>query len=548
MDTSKAFDMVDHDDLMVTLHNQGVVGPLWNLYDSAYSNIKSIVKWQGQTSREIEEDQGIRQGGLTSADAFNGKSDPMLNVTSDQAEGFKIGTTNVGAIMVADDLALSSNSKQGLQLLINFAEHDASTKRYVFSTTKTKIQATNTKEKPNITLNDAPIETSNEEAHLGILRRSDLSNRSTIEARIQTGRRTIFMLMGAGVYGLNGVCPSTSKKLIDIYVMPRMTYGLECLTLSSGHFQPLEIYYRELLKDIQHLPTATANPACYLLIGAIPVEAHVHIKTLTLFGSIMRREDSLEYEVFERQLAVKDNSSNSWAIHVKKLLSKYNLPRPIQLLYSMSSKEQWKRCVKHHVITYWMDELRETAKGMSTMSYINMDSCQYNSPHPVWELGTTDPLIVHRAAVHTKLLVQRYPINTSHTSRTKAKTCPCCESLDETLQHFILECPMLARTRSQLLPRIIATLKSVNIRTDPGRLLQAIMDISKLTLDQKTIAQVTTMSRNLCFNLHLTRLDSCKDPNRPEKPHAVRSGAIKRRRTILTYREPTRVRPQMDGT
>ena len=153
---------------------------------------------------------------------------------------------------------------------------------------------------------------SSEETHLGIQRCANLSYQPTITARIKVARRTVYSLMGAGLYGLNGVNPTVSKHLVDIYVLPRMTYGLEALTVTSKDLQPMEVYYRELLRMIQHLPPSTANPACYLLIGAMPVEAMVHIKTLTLFGSIMRDTESLEFQVLERQLAVKmDNSGQS---------------------------------------------------------------------------------------------------------------------------------------------------------------------------------------------------------------------------------------------
>ena len=541
MDTSKAFDMVDHSDLLCTLHQQGVTGALWNLYDSSYTNKRSIVKWQMELSREIHEGQGIHQGGLTSADAFNGKSDPLLNKLSCEPEGYTIGTTNVGAIMVADDLMLAAKSQTGLQLLVNMAEQDASAKRYIFSTTKTKVQAPKAKQPTHIELNGAPLENSSEETHLGIDRRVDLSNKSTVQSRVQTGRRTLFMLMGAGVYGLNGVNPRTSMKLINTYVMPRMTYGLECLTLSSNEIDPLEQYYRSLLKDIQHLPTATANPACYLLLGALPIEGHIHIKTLSLFGNIMRREDSIEYEVLERQLAVKDINSNSWAIHVKKLLSQYGLPRPIQLLYSMCSKTEWKKCVKSHVTSYWFDQLRDAASRMVTLTHLNLDACHVNDIHPVWDTNSTDPIITHRAAIHTKILVQRYQLYTSHTSRQSTNTCPCCKTADETLLHFIIECKVLAPARIQTVPTIIAILQTANIPTDPVHLLQAVLDASKLTLSPDVSARILPLARTLCFNLHLRRLPFTEGSHYySSRPKSLSAAAIKRTRSILTYREPSR--------
>ena len=106
MGTSKAFDMVDHAELLYSLHTQGITGSIWHMYKSSYSNIWSVLKWDGEISEEFGEGHGIRHGGLASANVFDCKADPILHRLSIQPDGFKIVTTNVGAVMVADDLTL----------------------------------------------------------------------------------------------------------------------------------------------------------------------------------------------------------------------------------------------------------------------------------------------------------------------------------------------------------------------------------------------------------------------------------------------------------
>lgn len=534
MDTSKAFDLVSHAELLSILHTQGVTGPLWHMYHNMYTDIKSVVKWQGVLSPAITESQGIRQGARTSADAFNGKSDPMLNKLSSHPDGYKIGSINTGAIMVADDLTLSSSTPHGIQSLIHVAENDAACHRYLFSDSKTRIQVINNKNPKNrdITLNDTPIKRSDEETHLGIQRTADLTQKATLEGRIKVARRTTFSLMGAGLYGLNGVNPITSKQLIDVYVLPRLTYGLECLPLSSNELQPTEVYFRELLRMIQHLPQSTANPACYLLLGVLPVEAVIHIKALTLFGAVMRDEGSLEYCIIERQLAMKGNESYSWAIYIKRLLSKYDLPTPLEALYEMPSKESWKKLVKSNVTTLWINELTETARAMTTMKYVNLDKCKFGQYHSVWAIQSTDPLMVHRAAIHAKILVQRYPLNTSHTSRSKTTQCPCCNTCEETLQHFLLECTKLETVRNTHINCIKNNMFAMDIEISQDNLMRAILDPSFLSEDPKFISVTVSAARSLCFYLHLTRLRVTGS----DKLKYHSAGKIKRATNLLTYR------------
>ena len=80
------------------------------------------MKWDGEASEEFGEGQGIHQGGLKSADAFNCKADPIIYCLSVQPDGFTVGTTNVGAMMVANDLALASSSLHGIQSLITIKD------------------------------------------------------------------------------------------------------------------------------------------------------------------------------------------------------------------------------------------------------------------------------------------------------------------------------------------------------------------------------------------------------------------------------------------
>jgi hypothetical protein len=57
MYTSKAFDMVDHQELLCAQHAQGLCGPIWRLFQDAYRGIRSMVKWQGQVSNDFLEGQ-----------------------------------------------------------------------------------------------------------------------------------------------------------------------------------------------------------------------------------------------------------------------------------------------------------------------------------------------------------------------------------------------------------------------------------------------------------------------------------------------------------
>jgi VIT1/CCC1 family predicted Fe2+/Mn2+ transporter len=47
--------------------------------------------------------------------------------------------------------------------------------------------------------------------------------------------------------------------------------------------------------------------------------------TLTTFYNIAANKEFVEHEIARRQLAIKDQNSNSWFTHIRKLLQKYSL-------------------------------------------------------------------------------------------------------------------------------------------------------------------------------------------------------------------------------
>ena len=91
-----------------------------------------------------------------------------------------------------------------------------------------------------------------------------------------------------------------------------MLYGLETYCLRSKDVQQLEQLQRSVMKRIQCLPINTATSAAYGLLGIRPVQQELNLRKLTLLGNILLHKDTLEFEIAQRQLAVKSIDNNSW--------------------------------------------------------------------------------------------------------------------------------------------------------------------------------------------------------------------------------------------
>ncbi|CAG2234705.1 unnamed protein product [Mytilus edulis] len=166
-------------------------------------------------------------------------------------------------------------------------------------------------------MDDKPMPVVKTAKHIGIHKSEKNSVLLTVEENIKKARRTLYSLMGSGLHGTNGLEPETILTLVKTYVLvlPILTYGLE------KSLTTLNLYHKKLLKQLLSLSTNTTDPAIYILSGMIPIEAELHIKILTLFGTISRSDkNSNECRIAERQLKLKSFNSNKSLEMVRKRL------------------------------------------------------------------------------------------------------------------------------------------------------------------------------------------------------------------------------------
>jgi len=509
LDAKKAFDTVWHCSMLMHLHQHGVTGNLWNIFRDMYTNVKSCVKSQGMLSEDFQEHQGIRQGGLSSTDLFKVKSNNLLQRASTHPVAYRIGITQVGAPTTADDTALVTSSQYGAQVLVGIAQQDANTQRYSFNEQKSKVMVVNQKPvnpEPQVKLNGKYMDSTRQERHLGIERIPTNSAKATVESRIKEARRSIYRLAGAGMYGYNGVGPLVSLQMLKVYVIPILTYGLEALILKNDDYHVLEQFYRTALRRIQHLPENTAIPSIYLLLGCIPLEGLIHQKLLTFFAGILRRPGSIEYDVIRRQLAVKDLGSNSWVVQIRNILTKYGLPSAYKLIESPPGKTMWKHQVYSAVGTFWMEDLKTRARTMKTLTHLEFEDAKSGQVAHVWR-HNSDPLEAQMATVKARLLVQRYPLGYSHCAGLKkTKVCALCGENEETIEHFVLVCTTLSKSRD----RYVVKLKSMLVEHSITACMTGEMWLTVVLTPSKIVGEdlapmYEQLTRRLIYKLHVTR-------------------------------------------
>ncbi|KAK3098648.1 hypothetical protein FSP39_021572 [Pinctada imbricata] len=190
LDAKTAFDVVYHNSLLRKLYHMGIGGGLWNILCSFYEHASSVVKWMGNTSDEFIIEQGVRQGGILSADLYKVYINQLLDRLYYCGFGAKIGDIICNAPTCADDLSTLGDSTQELQMLCSIANDYSKMERYELQPKKSVVlphlkKRSKTTDTPVIFLGDQQMPVVDKTTHVGVVRTPDNSPTTAIQENLQ---------------------------------------------------------------------------------------------------------------------------------------------------------------------------------------------------------------------------------------------------------------------------------------------------------------------------------------------------------------------------
>ena len=214
----------------------------------------------------------------------------------------------MGCPTVADDLYLSSSDTE-LQLMFSLAYINSQEKRYTIHPQKRTAQrrcVKSTVRKSEILdswlLGSKKVQVEPKLTHLGLLRAEKAESTLNIVERISVARRTLYALIKTRVHGTTGLNPRISYRIYQVYVIPRLLYSLVVMSLSDTHIAQLQRFHISTPRKLQSLPERTASSAVQLLLGALPIQAELHKRQLSLLHSVVCSGNQRIKGLMERQL------------------------------------------------------------------------------------------------------------------------------------------------------------------------------------------------------------------------------------------------------
>ena len=257
----------------------------------------------------------------------------------------------------------------------------------------------------------------------------------------------------------------------------------------------------------------------YLLLGALPIEAELHKRHLSLLYNILTSSNTTIKDLAARQIAINLENQHSYFARVQEILNLYRLPQLRDLNISHMSKEQWKKkLIKNAVNEYWTVHFQSEAKQESTLLYLNIEQLKIGSTHTVWSSLESTVTEVRMGITECRMFTGTYLLQTNKYRFSKANedaTCKCCGLADEDMIHMLLECPAFYVQRKQYFSNVRSiVLNCIGIRhweeifKNKVKLVQLILDCSKFQSisDKPDYLRIVKATTEMCHNLHVARL------------------------------------------
>ena len=536
LDGDSAFEVVNRVIQTRELYMSGVKGDYWQASHSSYQDSLTKIKMNGNLSREIEENLGVKQGHINSSDQYKVYIGPCLETLEEAQLGVWIGPINSGVSGCADDVFLGSDDPVKLQALIDIAAHYGSLYRIRYGASKTKITVSGPEIDIKYYADTQPwkmdgktINVVENNDHLGQIVSGIRQEEKNIELRIKKSQNSLFALLGPAFSFRCLLSPVVKMHLYRTFVCPVLRSGLSSLVVNNTLVCSLSIFQRKSLKGVLKVSTQASTAGIHFLTGEIPIEAKIHKDVFSLFFSVWSNPDSKIYAIVKHILSSCNENSRTWANFIRQISRQYGLEDPLSCLEKdPPSKSTFKNSTDARINAFHEGELRRKAN----MEYLNVSLLGLSGRHHPALSGIFTTLDVKRSRSHLKMLISDlYTYEVKSVQSGGSPNCRLCSDKKiENNCHILTFCSAYSDVRMRILPEYsylcLNSKSGVNfedIVKDNQTLCQFILDPTSMNL-QKRIAlndpllgSFFSISRDLCFSITERRLKLLKEKEKNNK-------------------------------
>lgn len=274
MDVAKAFDSVWSEGLLYKLFNLGVEGRFWRILKMCFEDFKCNVLVNKMMSGELNVGRGVHQGAPLSMRLYQIYNNDLIKSLS--LSGMSVGIVDLktGAPTFADDVAVISLYKAGMNVLLDIAHKHSVKWRYNFNGAKFQALCFGKDVAPDqaIVFGGQDIALQAGTKHMGVPLCVDQRElKKQIVQRCEQTKKETRVIMSISEVGCP-LPPIIGSKVFKSACLPRLMYGLEACSMGTDCLTELQKTHRHCAKIIQGLPIQTPNPVPTATLGWVSVE------------------------------------------------------------------------------------------------------------------------------------------------------------------------------------------------------------------------------------------------------------------------------------
>ena len=169
------------------------------------------------------------------------------------------------------------------------------------------------------TLNGKRVNVVENNEHLGLIVSGEDEEQKNIDENISKCRNSLYALLGPAFAFRCLPFPSVQLHLWKTYSLPVLVSGLSALPIRPPQMKSMTLFHNKILRGALKLSQTSPIPALHFLTGELPVEASIHINTLSLLHNIWSNPQTTVFEIVSYILKMCRSNSDTLSNHVQLL-------------------------------------------------------------------------------------------------------------------------------------------------------------------------------------------------------------------------------------
>lgn len=469
IDFRKAFDYVWRDGLWSVLWDMGVRGKAWRILRKVYSATESAALVEGSPSAFHPVSAGVRQGDPLSPLLFIIFIDGLAAALRETGVGLNLGDSTLVDLLFADDVALLSDTVEGLQTLINVVDNYCRKWRLILNTGKTKVVVFNPSREGvhyEWDYRGESLEQVPSYKYLGVWFHESLSWKLHIEKLVAKGSKECTKF--TRVFAMRNLPLGIKVRVWTTMIRTMLEYGAAVWETDANSEKRLESLQHRVLTRILRVNSHSNRVAPRLILGLPSLLTRRESARLRYIAEVVTKPDTAWVKrIFSLPVVpnrVKGPTRSHWRVAVEKLINQHEILREgyekfTAALQSLRASqdvngEEGERVVKPPTsewrisVKKWQALKEAELTRVSSNTTLKMLGRVFRDDQPE---GMCPLLVATRPPstanwVRIRLLNGTHGLNSMMHRITRAgvnernSLCPLCNSAEETVEHFLLEC------------------------------------------------------------------------------------------------------------